>query len=71
MGISPISQKPPAFLEEEAEAQKKGVHSWQRLSWEWKNRAQVSSAKGRVPGKASSLKWDEVGWGGDSLLSPQ
>lgn len=41
------------------------------LSWGQKSRAQVSSTKERVPGKGSSLKWPGVGWGEDSLFSPQ
>lgn len=41
------------------------------LSWGQKSRVQVSSTKERVPGKGSSLKRPGVGWGEDSLFSPQ
>lgn len=49
-GLSPISQKPLASLGEESEAQRKGGHSQQGLSWGWRSRAEV------CPGKASSLR---------------
>lgn len=41
-----------------------------RDSWGQNSRAQVSSAKERVPGKSFFLKWSGVGWGEDSLLLP-